>query len=130
MDCCYTRGNYFRMKTSTFTDERGVINDIKVTENYSITHITFTTGAVRGNHYHKNTKQTDVVLKGRLLCIVEVNGVPNTVILKQGDSITFEAGEPHAYKAVEPSEVISMCFGVRKGTDYEKDVFRLKTPLI
>jgi quercetin dioxygenase-like cupin family protein len=118
------------MKTSSFSDERGVITDLMVTPEYSITHITFKTGAVRGNHYHKKTRQTDVVLKGRLLCKVMVNGVPNTIILKQGDSISFEAGEAHAYKAAESSEIISMCFGVRRGTNYEKDVFRLKTPLI
>ena len=54
-------------KQSTFTDARGTIKDLFVNDEYSVTHITFMPGAVRGNHYHENTQQTDLVLKGKLI---------------------------------------------------------------
>lgn len=108
------------------TDERGTITDLLVTPEYSITHITFTEGAVRGNHYHKETTQFDVILNGNLQ--VSVDGVVR--FLKPKEGVMIPPNKKHAYKAVEPSEMISICWGVRKGEDYEKDVFRLETPLL
>lgn len=104
-----------------FTDERGTITDLVVTPDYSITHITFTEGAVRGNHYHKETVQHDFILKGKLLCSQD----GEEFIVGQGDYIRHEPNRKHAYKAIEPSEMTSTCYGVRKGADYEKDVIRL-----
>lgn len=104
-----------------FTDERGTITDLFVNDEYSITHITFTDGAVRGNHYHENTTQIDFILKGRLLC--NRDGLESQVT--QGHVITMSPKVKHAYRAYEDSEMLSICFGVRKGTDYEKDVIRL-----
>lgn len=106
---------------NTYTDDRGVITDLLVTGTYSVTHVTFNEGAVRGNHYHEKTRQVDTVLKGKLLCSQD----GNEVILNEGATMVHEPGVAHAYKALEESEIISTCFGVRKGADYEKDVFRL-----
>ncbi len=106
---------------NTFTDSRGTIKDLAVTDEYSITHITFTPGAVRGNHYHEETFQFDQILKGKL--IFSKDGVETTV--EKMDTMKCEPGERHAYKAVEYSEMISICFGKRIGHNYEKDVFRL-----
>ncbi len=107
--------------TNTHTDSRGTIKDLLVTDEYSITHITFETGAVRGNHYHEKTIQKDVVLSGSL--IVSLDGEEQVVNV--GDYIQIEPGVRHAYKATEYSEILSMCWGVRKGDEYEKDVIRL-----
>jgi len=109
-----------------FTDERGTITDLIVTPDYSITHITFTEGAVRGNHYHKQTVQKDFILKGSLVCAQN----DTQDVVKEGDYVLHEANDTHAYKALEYSEMISICYGVRKGADYEKDVFRLEQPLL
>jgi len=109
-----------------FTDKRGTITDLLVTDDYSITHITFTKDAVRGNHRHAMTKQVDFILKGRLNCAQD----DTKNIVKKGDVIVHPANVNHAYKALQDSSMVSICFGVRKGTDYEKDVIRLKIPLL
>jgi len=102
-------------------DERGIIKDLLVTDECSITHVTFKEGAVRGNHYHKKTVQKDCVLKGRLICSQYGKETEVTV----GDWIQTEPHVEHAYKALEDSELLSICWGVRKGEDFEKDVVRL-----
>lgn len=113
-----------------FTDERGTITDLLVTPEYSVTHITFTKGAVRGNHYHKKTKQTDFIVKGKLLVVEQFKKNEDKFTLSKGDMVTFQPNWRHAYKALRNSEIISICFGIRKGQDYEKDVIRLKIPLL
>ncbi len=107
-------------------DERGTITDLMVTDEYSVTHITFNEGAVRGNHYHEKTTQYDVVLKGKF---IYANDKGEQVINMQ-DMIVNEPNVPHAYKAKEYSEMLSICFGIRRGEDYEKDVIRLEIPLL
>jgi quercetin dioxygenase-like cupin family protein len=111
----------------TTTDKRGTITDLMVNKNYSVTHISFKKGAVRGNHYHKETVQHDFVLKGRLQFRMKDRKSFERIdtIVSEGESIHIPAHNEHAYKALENSEIISICFGVRKGQDYEKDVFRL-----
>lgn len=112
-------------------DDRGVIRDLLVTPNYSITHVTFKEGAIRGNHYHKKTVQYDFILGGELQCYYDKNEVgKGDVVVTPGNSVTHAPGESHAYKALKESEIISICFGVRKGEDYEKDTFRLEIPLV
>lgn len=110
------------MSSNTFTDDRGTITDLLVTPECSVTHITFTTGAVRGNHYHEYTEQQDFVVKG--LLVSSVDGVEEA--LYKGDCMKIAPNKKHAYKALEDSEIISICFGVRKGEDYEKDVIRIE----
>lgn len=112
------------------TDTRGTIMDLLVGKEFSNTYITFTKNAVRGNHYHKKTKQIDIVLSGKLLCRSKVGKIVNESVLREGQIMIHEAGEAHAYKAIEPSELLSVCFGVRIGEDYEKDTFRLEEPLL
>lgn len=105
-----------------FTDKRGTITDLMVTPEYSVTHITFKKGAIRGNHYHKKTLQRDVILKGQLKCVTSLD----TFVVGTGQVIEHPAGVAHAYKAMKDSEIISICYGLRKGTDYEKDTYRLE----
>lgn len=114
----------------TFTDNRGTIKDIIVNDEYAITSVTFNTGAVRGNHYHEHTTQIDIVASGKLLVRFKEGKIVQETILSKGDVITHNPLVPHAYKALESSELICTCFGVRKGEDYEKDTIRLETPLI
>jgi len=110
----------------TFEDERGKIEDLIVGKDFSVTHITFTKGAVRGNHLHKETVQLDTILKGKLKC-VKGN---NTGTAEKEDVIGIEANTPHAYEALEDSEMISICFGKRIGEDYSKDTYALQKNLI
>lgn len=107
--------------TNSHSDSRGTIKDLLVTDDYSVTLVTFNEGAIRGNHYHEQTEQMDIVLKGKLICAKDGEQVEIT----KGDHSNVPANVRHAYKAVEPSELLSICWGVRKGEDYEKDVIRL-----
>ncbi len=110
----------------THIDERGTIEDLKVGKDWSVTYISFKKGAVRGNHYHKETIQTDVILSGRL---VHSNHIGDRIV-KEGDIVVHTEHEPHAYMAIEASEMVSMCKGVRIGEDYSKDTYKLEKPLI
>jgi quercetin dioxygenase-like cupin family protein len=101
-----------------YKDKRGIINDIVVGKNWSVTYISFKKGAVRGNHYHKKTTQTDYIISGRLL----YNNRP----VKRGDIITIAPGEIHAYTALEDSEMMSICSGVRVGDNYAKDTYKVE----
>lgn len=106
--------------------ERGNITDIIVNDECSVTHITFTDGAVRGNHYHKNTIQYDTVIKGKLICATDKGNDEVSV----GMHIKHLPNSPHAYKAIGDAEIISICFGLRKGDDYSLDTYKLDTSLL
>lgn len=106
-------------------DERGVIEDLLVTENGAVTRITFKPGAVRGNHYHKETVQHDFILKGKLVCY---SGNKRFEVMA-GEMVEHKPLIPHAYKALEESEMVSCVYGPRKGEDYSKDTYKLETPL-
>ncbi len=115
-----------------FEDERGYIHDIFTHMPVEAgTLISFKTGVARGNHYHNFTYQYDYILEGRLLCVTEdENGTREEVEVVEGDFITHPPKQRHAYKAIEPSRMISFTVGPRQGDDYERDVIRLEKPLI
>jgi len=104
-------------------DKRGIIKDLMVGKDWSVTYITFKKGAVRGNHVHKKTVQTDIILEGKLLDERGIDWI-------KGETREIEANEPHAYKAISDSEMISICFGKRIGKNYSKDTYALQEPLI
>jgi quercetin dioxygenase-like cupin family protein len=109
----------------TFEDERGIIEDLKVGKDWSITYISFKKGAVRGNHYHNATTQTDYILSGSV-----VLSTPHAQKeMSTGEYQKIKPGIPHAYKALEDSEMVSICNGVRIGENYEEDTFRLDKKL-
>lgn len=123
---------------SMFTDERGTIQDCLVNKSVdAVTHITFNPGAVRGNHYHKETIQYDYILKGKLWCYqgrwttIKGKKVLQVIagIVGPKQLIVHMKGIPHAYKAIEYSEIITCTKGPRKGTDYSKDTYKLIEPL-
>jgi quercetin dioxygenase-like cupin family protein len=111
-------------------DERGIIEDLKVGKDWSVTYISFKKGAVRGNHYHKQTVQTDTALSGNFIVKTAIGGIIEVMELRPGMSITHHANIKHAYIATEDSEMISVCKGIRIGENYEEDTFRLEKPLI
>lgn len=109
----------------THTDERGIIEDLKVGKDWSVTYISFKKGAVRGNHFHKKTIQTDIILSGKFECY----SGNKMVEVEAGDTIDHHPGIPHAYKALTDGEMVSTCHGVRIGENYEEDTFRLTEKL-
>jgi quercetin dioxygenase-like cupin family protein len=114
-----------------FTDRRGAILDILTHVSVdAVTIITCKKGSVRGNHYHKKTVQYTYVVSGRIKYLTGKPGKKaKTRTLKAGHLVFSPAGETHAFEALSDSVILSLSSGPRKGFDYEKDVFRLPTPL-
>ena len=116
----------------SFVDARGSITDLMSDgEINSVTVITFSKDAVRGNHYHERTIQWNYIISGEVLLVTQFPGESRyETILKNGDMVITREREHHALKAITESEVLIMTKGPRAGTKYEQDTFRLEVPLI
>ncbi len=112
--------------SDTFIDERGVIKDLLTEPIDAVTRIHTVKGAVRGNHVHRRTTQWTYVLSGSLLV---ASGTTET-IAGPGEMLVDEPGVPHAWKALEDTDVLVFTQGPRSGADYESDTYRLEVPLI
>lgn len=115
-----------------FKDARGEITDLIDGRNINaITLITFVKGAIRGNHFHKNTTQWNYLLKGKVkLFSKSEKGEIEESILLPGNLISTEPMEAHALQAIDNSELLVFTEGPRGGEQYESDTFSLKTPLV
>lgn len=109
-----------------FEDHRGVIQDILTEQIDSITRIRTVQGAVRGNHFHKETTQWTYVLNGMLI----ITDGSHDVWVGPGEMVVHRPGEPHAWKATVDTDCLVFTRGPRSGADYESDTFRLAKPLI
>jgi hypothetical protein len=116
---------------SSFEDARGAITDVLVNEPIQyVTLITQAQGTTRGNHYHKETIQWNYLLSGKVKLLTRVGDEPVVAtILDVGDLAMTDKEECHAIEALEDSVFLVFTRGVRGGTDYEKDTYRLAEPL-
>lgn len=110
-----------------FEDERGQIIDVlyKIPSDH-VGVVTFVTDAVRGNHFHRETTQTNYLISGRVeyhSCYVS-GGFHRKCVMKAGDMTVSKPFEIHAFKALEPSVMLVMSRGPRGGKDYESDTYR------
>jgi quercetin dioxygenase-like cupin family protein len=114
------------------SDSRGDITDIL--RNDAVEYATLITskrGAVRANHYHEHTFQYVYLLEGRMRIVSQMPGGPREeVVLEKGDLIVNMPLERHAFEAIDDCQMLVLTRGPRGGEDYEKDTFRLDTPLI
>ena len=112
-------------------DDRGAIMDLIERANINaVTFISFKKGAVRGNHYHKQTTQWNYVLRGKIRLVAQAGDqVPEEAILESGGFAVTEPMEKHALVGVEDSEMLVFTQGPRGGKEYESDTFRLEVPL-
>ncbi len=113
-------------------DDRGVIIDLVENQNINaITYISFSTGAVRANHYHKKTTQWNYVTRGRIKLVTQFEDGPiSELILEKGDLVVTIPMEKHALVGIEESEMLVFTEGPRGGKEYESDTYRLEQPLI
>ena len=114
-----------------FTDHRGEIIDLLENENINaVTVITFSKGAVRANHYHKQTTQWNYIMSGSIKLLSQAPGesVIET-IMQPGDFVVTGPNVSHALVALESSSLMVFTRGPRGGKEYESDTFRLETPL-
>ncbi len=114
--------------TSAHQDARGSITDVLTRQPFdAATIIESRAGAVRGNHYHKDTIQWTYVLSGRLLIAASRDeGVIDEREALPGDLVRHDAFEAHSVKALEDSVFLVLTRGPRSGADYESDTYRLE----
>jgi len=97
----------------------------------AVTYISFTKGAIRGNHFHKRTTQWNYVLKGRIRLVSQVGDGPITeTVLCKGEIAVTKPREKHALVGLIDSEMLVFTAGPRSGKDYESDTFRLEKGLV
>jgi quercetin dioxygenase-like cupin family protein len=118
--------------TPAFADARGEIID--VLKNNPVEYATLITskkGAVRANHFHKDTYQWVYMLEGRMRVRGQMPGGPvEEVILEKGGLIVNVPNERHAFEALDDCTMLVLTKGPRGGDDYEQDTYRLEKPLI
>jgi len=115
-----------------FKDQRGTIMDIFVSESYEHCVIVYCNkGAVRGNHFHKKSQQTDFMLFGKMWAYSRKKGSKKIEknLISQNDLTRWEKGEVHEFIAAEKCAFLSFVNGPRGGDEYESDTYRLKIPL-
>jgi hypothetical protein len=117
--------------TPTFKDERGIIQDIMVSEPIDhVTVITSVRGSSRGHHYHKETIQWVYLFSGKLQSLTQQEGEPViSTILEPGDLIRTDLMERHALNALEDSVFFVFTKGPRGGNNYENDTYRIDDSL-
>jgi oxalate decarboxylase/phosphoglucose isomerase-like protein (cupin superfamily) len=116
----------------TFSDERGEIVDLLENETINaVTIVTFNRGSIRGNHYHKDTRQWNFVLSGTIKVVCQTPGAKiREVVMEEGDLTLTPPGERHALVGLRDSRLLVLTHGPRGGSDYESDTFRLEVPLV
>ncbi len=127
-----------RKKKINRKDKRGYILDVFVNDPKDhCTVVSFNKNAIRGNHFHKKSKQYSFILDGKLLMYtakVDKKGLIkrklNRKIVKKNDLISHKPFEAHAFKAITKSTMLAFADGLRGGKNYEKDTFRLDKKLI
>jgi dTDP-4-dehydrorhamnose 3,5-epimerase-like enzyme len=112
-------------------DERGSITDIVEQVDFNgATIIRSKAGSVRGNHFHKKTIQYVYVLSGKMKCLAQKpQQQVMMAIVKQGDLVSHDLLESHSFEALEDTLFLVLSSGLRTGKDYEKDTYRLESPL-
>ena len=117
-----------------FKDKRGTITDIFYKKNIQhVAIIRSNKGALRGDHYHKQTTQYMYITRGSLeYWYKKYNSKkkPKKKLLKVGDLIKTPPYEMHALKIIDDNEFIVFTVGKRGGKDYESDTFRFSPSLI
>jgi len=115
----------------SFRDERGEIIDLLENEDINaITIVTFTMGAVRGNHFHKKTIQWNYLVSGRIRFFSqEPGGQVLDTVMQPGDFMVTGTNVRHALVGLEDSVLMVFTKGPRGGKEYESDTYRLEVPL-
>lgn len=112
-------------------DWRGAITDIIAGRSVdAVTILTCAKGAVRGNHFHKQTIQYTYVVSGKMKYLTQpAGGRVRSKVLTAGWLVESPAGENHTFVALADSVILSLSSGPRRGFDFEKDTYRLERRL-
>lgn len=113
------------------TDGRGSIFDVVLDDQIgAVAHITFTPGAIRGDHVHAQTTQWNYIVSGKLeFAVVSPDGSRTDLTAGPGDLVCLEPGEEHALRAIDDVNMMVFTMGPRAGKEYESDTVRLEKSL-
>lgn len=113
----------------THVDERGIIIDLF--NEKGIEHIgciSFTRGALRGNHYHKKAKEYTYVLRGKISLFIKNVAQDNPRveehIIEGGHLVFIPPYYSHALLAHEDSEILHLADKTREHDALEADTFQ------
>ncbi len=118
---------------TSFKDDRGTITDLLENEQIdAITRISFNSGAVRANHYHKQTFQWNYLLEGEIMLVTRLpDEAVEQTIMTAGDLYVTVPLEEHALKCLsDTADLLVFTRGPRAGKEYKSDTFTLEVPLI
>ncbi|OGZ64150.1 MAG: hypothetical protein A3A98_04185 [Candidatus Staskawiczbacteria bacterium RIFCSPLOWO2_01_FULL_40_39] len=119
-------------KKINFKDKRGTITDIFTNAPKDHATLIFSKkGAVRGNHYHKKSTQYTFVVSGQMTMYSQKVGAKkiNKHTLKANDMMVHKPMEIHTMVATKDTIFLAFADGLRGGKDYEKDTYRIESPL-
>jgi quercetin dioxygenase-like cupin family protein len=108
-----------------FEDERGIIQDLLITQLDGVTEIFTRAGAIRGNHIHQHTTQWAYVVSGIMTFAWTEDDGRHTAVYEAGALVKEPAGIPHAWRAETDCTVLVFTRGPRSGPAYETDTQRL-----
>ena len=110
-----------------FEDDRGVITDILEHVSVdSVTLITSNKGAIRANHYHKESIQYSYILSGKVAAYTQKpDEKVEMAIMNPGDLLFDPTYERHELIALEDSVILIITQGPRGGKNYEEDTYRV-----
>lgn len=96
--------NYF-----SFKDERGEIKGLINFDNWQeVNYIKSFKGSIRGNHYHKQTKEAIIVLEGEIKVNLQKDSQKEEIDLKKGDVILIEPMTRHTFTMKTDSSWINL----------------------
>ncbi|MBI5713651.1 MAG: hypothetical protein HZC38_09550 [Chloroflexi bacterium] len=121
----------YKKITVATSDERGQISDILYKTNIQHAAIIESTraGIIRGNHYHKETTQHIFVTKGALRYWYQPfdkSEAIKSVVVQEYEMVSTPPYEVHALEILAPNQFIVFSDGLRGGSDYESDTFRVE----
>lgn len=121
----------FQRITPATSDARGQISDIlyKTEINHVAIIESHGQGIIRGNHFHKQTTQHIFITKGSLRYWYRTRDKTDevrSVLVGEYEMVTSPPFEVHALEILEPNQFVVFSTGLRGGTDYESDTFRVE----
>ena len=118
----------------THSDDRGVISDVFYDSDINhVAMINSKKGITRGDHYHKETTQYTLVLKGKLeYWFKEVNSKQKAkfILMSEGDMVVSPPMVIHSFRFLTDNQIMVFTKGKRGGKDYEKDTFRISSSIV
>jgi len=108
----------------SFVDGRGEISNLLEEPIEHVTLITSKSGAIRGNHFHREDSHYSYLLSGEFEYYQLVDGHTEKTVVKQGEMVFSATGIPHAMRFLEDSVFLALTTARRDQGRYEEDTHR------